>query len=76
MSFLGTYVEGGRGLAIRSGTVQTQQNTNKHKASELLDFASSPTEQTLKLAEIFINNIESLSPEIRSQLTGNLKSLG
>jgi len=73
MSFLGTYLEGGRGLAIRSGTVQSEQNTNKHKASDLLDFAISPTEQTIKLAEIFVNNIESFVPELRTQLITSLR---
>ena len=70
MSFLGTYVEGGRATSLRTGSVRaTATGEARHKGAELLDLANQPTHDTLKLAEIFVQNIERLDSSIRAQLS-------
>lgn len=60
VSFLGNYIEGGRGKVLRCGHVIEDLPSTKHKGSSLLDLSPQISEEVLRLSHQLIDSLESL----------------
>jgi hypothetical protein len=69
MSFLGNYVEGGRGMEARGGTVnQDSRSAQGHKRSALIDLSSSLSPEMSAFGRTFVQNTEQLSEVARKEI--------
>jgi hypothetical protein len=75
LSFVGTYVEGGRGQIPRVGNTQEKVSEMPgHKGSTLVGHVSAEvSRETIVLARVFIQNIDRAAQEVRDQLGALLK---
>ncbi len=60
MSFLGNYIEGGRGRPLRCGHI-VEDTRIYHKGSALLDLSEPVTDEILELGKLLIDNVENLA---------------
>jgi hypothetical protein len=73
MSFLGNYVEGGRGQLPRVGELRDDTPLAPgQKGSTMIDAPRRPAGNTLNLALTFLRNVDQLPPALREELAKNL----
>jgi hypothetical protein len=70
LSFVGHYVEGGRGCALQAGLVHERGHHERpgHKVAAMLDLSRAPDAETLRLALSFVQNAARLPSEVRKEL--------
>lgn len=62
VSFLGNYIEGGRGKLLRCGHIieDAPDQATKHKGSALLDLSPETSDEVLKMSHLLIANLEKI----------------
>jgi len=70
LSFVGHYVEGGRGCALQAGFVHERGHHDRpgHKAAAMLDLSRMPNAETLRLTLAFVQNATRFPAEIRREI--------
>ncbi len=70
LSFVGHYVEGGRGVPLQAGLVHERGHHDGpgHKVAAMLDLSREPAAETLRLALTFVQNAVRLPAEVRKEL--------
>ncbi len=75
MSFLGNYIEGGRGRSLRCGHI-VEDTRIYHKGSALLDLSEPVTDEILGLGQLLIDNVENLPVPQAAAIKTFLKRTG